>query len=91
MPKENINCALVDDVRVVVGWDAGKDVQIGTTNAAAPFVGGDGKFPFRFLAGGETTGEYEMTGWFATLDREGINRLIRALRRARDAAYGADA
>jgi hypothetical protein len=29
-------------------------------------------------------------GLFATLDREGINRLIRVLRRARDQAYGRD-
>ena len=30
-------------------------------------------------------------GWFVTLDRHGINRLIRALRKARDQAFGADA
>lgn len=30
-------------------------------------------------------------GWFADLDRDGINRLIRLLRKARDAAFGADA
>jgi hypothetical protein len=30
-------------------------------------------------------------GWFADLDRSGINRLIRTLRKARDAAFGADA
>ena len=30
-------------------------------------------------------------GFEAILDREGINRLIRLLRRARDSAYGADA
>lgn len=30
-------------------------------------------------------------GWVVQLDREGINRMIRALRKARDAAYGADA
>jgi hypothetical protein len=30
-------------------------------------------------------------GWFVTLNRDGINRLIRALRRARDEALGADA
>ncbi len=32
-----------------------------------------------------------VTGMFATFDREGINRLIRTLRKARDAAYGSDA
>ncbi len=31
------------------------------------------------------------TGLWGTLDRAGCNRLIRALRRARDQAYGADA
>lgn len=34
---------------------------------------------------------YLATGLYATLDRNGINRLIRALRRARDQAFGADA
>lgn len=29
--------------------------------------------------------------FFAALDRAGVNRLIRTLRRARDAAFGADA
>lgn len=91
MPKENINCALVTEMRVQVGWEAGKDVQIATTNAAQPFVDGDGVNELRFLKAGEKYDGYTMTGWFATLDREGINRLIRVLRRARDAAFGADA
>lgn len=29
-------------------------------------------------------------GWYATLDRRGINELIRRLRQARDRAYGRD-
>jgi len=29
-------------------------------------------------------------GWFMQLDREGCNRAIRALRKARDAAFGRD-
>jgi hypothetical protein len=33
----------------------------------------------------------EGRGLYADLDRLGINNLIRVLRRARDAAYGADA
>lgn len=40
------------------------------------------------------TGEPELAevrGWHVDLDRAGINRLIRALRKARDQAYGADA
>lgn len=30
-------------------------------------------------------------GWFVELDRTGINRLIRTLRKARDQAFGSDA
>jgi hypothetical protein len=33
----------------------------------------------------------KFTGLWGTLDREGCNRLIRVLRRARDQAFGADA
>lgn len=33
----------------------------------------------------------EGNGWFVQLDRAGLNRLIRTLRKARDAAYGSDA
>lgn len=32
----------------------------------------------------------EGNGWFVTLDRAGINALVRHLRRARDQAYGRD-
>lgn len=35
--------------------------------------------------------ETEWPGWFVQLDRAGINRLIRVLRKARDEAFGADA
>lgn len=35
-------------------------------------------------------GDQSPTIFFTTLSREGINRLIRTLRRARNAAYGAD-
>lgn len=31
------------------------------------------------------------TGWHVPLDRDGVNRLIRSLRKARDQAFGADA
>lgn len=34
--------------------------------------------------------EYGSRGLYATLDREGINQLIRVLRRARDQAFGRD-
>lgn len=32
----------------------------------------------------------EANGWFVQMDRPGINRLIKALRQARDDAYGKD-
>lgn len=41
--------------------------------------------------GGEVNCRSQFDGWHVTLDRAGINRLIRSLRRARDSAYGADA
>lgn len=91
MPKENINCTLIDAMRIEVGWESGKDVQLGTTNAAQPFVTDKTESDLRFLKPGEDYDGYQMTGWFTTLDRAAINRLIRVLRKARDAAYGADA
>lgn len=90
MPKEIV----YDDARmfnVELRWSAeGSHVQIATvvpparTSDAPASLGAlvDSWSPEeRFLA----------TGLFATLDRNGINRLIRALRRARDQAFGADA
>lgn len=35
--------------------------------------------------------EWDERGYFVQLDREGINRLIRSLRRARDQVFGKDA
>lgn len=75
MPKENINCVGSDGLRVVVGWEAGKDVQIATTSTGSKL---------------QLDGE-PFNGWFGGLDREGCNRLIRSVRKARDAAFGADA
>lgn len=78
MPKENIDCTLMNELRVEVSWWPGRGegleghVQVATVNTTKP------------------QGEGE-EGWFATLDRAGINRMIRALRKARDSAYGADA
>lgn len=46
--------------------------------------------PEEFIAGAPTWTE-PCTGFAATLDRDGINRTIRMLRRARDAAFGTDA
>ena len=87
MPKENINDTVTDGFRAEVSWSglvAGERdgyVQLATVNAASTLtLSADGK------------GEPEpFDGWRVTLDRAGINRLIRSLRKARDAAYGADA
>jgi hypothetical protein len=81
MPKENTNCTVMDGFRAEVGWRRG-DVQIATTNAHSTF-----KLP------GDKPDDPEepFYGWHVTLDRDGINKLINDLRRARDAAYGADA
>lgn len=45
------------------------------------------------LAGGDYDegGGQRRPGLYVQLDRDGINRLIRTLRKARDAAYGTDA
>jgi hypothetical protein len=43
------------------------------------------------LAGGDYANDLERPGYYVDLDRDGINRMIRILRKARDAAFGADA
>jgi hypothetical protein len=88
MPKELIRDAITDGFRAQVGWGgiAGEDsgyVQVSTVNENStlhlddPLPEGASALPF--------------DGWYVHLDRAGINRMIRALRRARDSAYGADA
>lgn len=95
MPKENTNGVIIDDTvgsgfRTEVSWRPDRDgdgsghVQIATTNQHSPF-----RWEMLPDDKGEQGGKLD--GWFVTLDRDGINRLIRSLRRARDAAYGADA
>lgn len=85
MPKTNINDCHIDGFRIELTWATHSDitghVQIGTTNENGPF---------RWPEDGDMGG-LPFNGWFVTLDREGCNRAIRALRRARDAAYGTDA
>jgi hypothetical protein len=64
--------------RVQITWRPDyPEVQIGTVNpAGTPDVSGG-------------TGP-ESNGWFVNLDRPAINKLIRDLRRARNASYGVD-
>jgi hypothetical protein len=86
MPKENINCMVMPDLHVEVGWTPNGDVQIATVHANSP-----ARFPTEVSDDGLQMPDEPLRGWYATLDRAGINRLIRALRKARDAAFGADA
>lgn len=79
MPKERVTDPNDPNVSVEVGWRRSPlgDVQVGVTSDASPYTFEDTGLPFN--------------GWFASLDRDGVNILIRNLRRARDSAFGADA
>lgn len=81
MPKETVGDLAGTGFRVEVGWRRGDDVQIATTNPDSPLTQDDG----------DPTEKTSVNGWWVTLDRDGINKLIRDLRRARDQAYGQDA
>lgn len=84
MPKEKIY-DLVQCYDTVVSWESGpaEHVLLGIETR-------DGRSLAEHLTGdGETPADF--TGLWGTLDRDGINRLIRVLRRARDSAFGADA
>lgn len=84
MPKEN-----------VIGVDSGDlelRVQVGWGNHPAGFVQVSSVEQSQ-----NPNAEYAMTlagkpvdGWYVNLDRNGINRLIKVLRKARDQAYGRD-
>lgn len=83
MPKENIDCIAMDELRAELSWgQISGVVQLATTNR---------DYPIKMPATEENPSGWEFEGWHVTLDRDGINRLIRALRRARDSAFGADA
>lgn len=92
MPKENVHCTAnrsedpSESWRAEVSWAAQSEdryghVSIGTVNPLSPFRWGQV----------EDKADGAFTGWHVSLDRAQINRLIWALRRARDQAYGADA
>ncbi len=74
MPKENINDATTPGFRTEITWSRAGHVQMATVNPDSPLRLDDEPFD----------------GWHVTLDRDGCNRAIRALRRARDQAYGRD-
>lgn len=81
MPKEyvidhyNFNEENSRGLRVQVGWNReASHVSIATVADLAPV----------------STGLGNDEGWHVSLDRSGINDLIRYLRRARDQAFGRD-
>lgn len=99
MPRENIYDEIVDGFRIEVGWAADRYVQIASVNQHStltlpcedlpPQPSG---LPANSVTDSAPPGGKAMLfyGWSVTLDRAGLNRLIRTLRRARDNAYGRD-
>lgn len=74
------------DMEVVrIGWDNGVQPQIATV-LMHNIDGHHGLGDVDDAGGGRRVDE----GHFVNLDRAAINKLIRTLRRARDAAFGAD-
>jgi len=84
MPKENTDCIAGTGLRTEVSWWPGDTghVQIATINQSSEMKLEDGGTP--------DNPDGLFYGWHATLDREGINRIIRSLRKARDSVYGRD-
>jgi len=89
MPKEVIHSKYTPDLEstyVQVGWTRGNEhVEIATVAPTG-----------RLAIFDPDTGTHILTesvtpGWFMQLDRNGINQMIRVLRRARDQAFGEDA
>lgn len=83
MPKDRIystDSATAVVEHVAVGWTRDRDVQLGVIPGPQVDVLIDGK-PL----------DEGLSGLWMGLDREGCNRLIRSVRKARDAAYGQDA
>lgn len=80
MPKETISDGLGGTV--IVGWDK----EVGHGQLAV-----DLGRKFKFVSEGKDSTE-EYTGLYFTFENRGdYNRLIKALRRARDGAFGKDA
>ena len=104
MPREFFNNAYSTPdwtgPQVTVGWDRAPEVQIGVIHTEPEVVKAleaaltDLKIENGLRLGilEKLTGpEASALGWHSSLNRSELNRLIRTLRRARDAAFGADA
>jgi hypothetical protein len=83
MPKESITGDTPSGLRVEVGWQPGLEVTVATLNR-------DETFQIPKTDARDSGDTQPFNGWFIHMDRTGLNRLIRALRKARDAAYGRD-
>jgi hypothetical protein len=70
---------------VHVGWDRKGFVQVATVAPAGRVAPYDPVQKKHVIAQ-----DAHDPGWFVGLDRDGINQLIRNLRKARDAAFGKD-
>lgn len=82
MPRESVYGTDDSGYAVKVGWERDKHVQVG--------VGGPVEFTFTTPLPEGVTVAPTYDGLWVTMTRQGINDLIRHLRRARDAAFGAD-
>jgi hypothetical protein len=98
MPKETIHSRYEGHVSRVLDKDGNWVESDPSKVAPEPFLTvGWGResqhVQVATLAGGDydEVGGNQRPGLYVQLDRDGINRLIRALRKARDAAFGADA
>jgi len=92
MPKEVIH-SRYDGKTVTEMTEDGKSQQV---TLVEPFlhVGWDREaehVEIATRAGGDFKSDFDRPGLFVQMDRSGLNRLIRTLRKARDAAFGADA
>lgn len=88
MPKDKVydQSELFD---VEVGWSPNHDVQIGLVTHSGVSIA-EWLASAVVASGGDMAQLPTFDSLWASLDRAGINRLIRTLRRARDSAYGSD-
>lgn len=85
MPKETIQH---EGHPVSVSWRTGGEfVQVGTVTSDGSSLP---QLVERFTQEEGVEATSVMQGLFGQLDRDGCNRLIRAVRRARDQAFGRD-
>ena len=126
MPKENVNCIAMTELRAEVSWATQRAdsevpvsgyVQLATVHTDSPATipcehkvhvvkdpvtseptgaecscGATSTATDVFECPEEhEPGRLRINGWHVTLDRAGCNRLIWSLRKARDAAFEADA